>query len=479
MLFFLFAFIFSINAFAQDNLKKAIDAVKKGDYVAARDLLKDVVKNNKDYEPNYYYGLALYKTGSLDDAEKFYKISLKDDDEGIGALKGLGDLFSTQKKYSDANGYYKKALKIEPENIDVMIAQAKNFSLDGKIDDAIKVLTLATTYSKENPEVYVGLGDAYSIRGAYDLAIKYYKDALKLDKNNSHAFFGLGGVYFTQGKYDDAIIAYKSATSLDPNYAEAHLEFGKLLYYNGDFPAAAFEFQQYAKLVPGSPEGNLFYGRTLYKQQKYDEAIALFEEVLKVFPNSNGANRYLGLIYLDKKDFDKALEYFGKIEEKELTGEDYTKIGILYAKKKSFTEAYKYFNKALTMDTAKVAGVYFELGTAQFDNNEYENCIVSFDKALENGLKQFPVYLYQGISYFYMKNYETALSKLQESIKLNDQFAFTYLWVGKSNVGLLKKEDAIKAYNKCLELDPTNEEALKDLKSVQLMNFDTPAPNNK
>jgi tetratricopeptide (TPR) repeat protein len=180
---------------------------------------------------------------------------------------------------------------------------------------------------------------------------------------------------------------------------------------------------------------------------------------------------------MDNKDYDKALSYYAKIDEKSLEADDYTKIGILYSKKKSFPDAYKNFNKAISMDSVNTGNIYFELGSAQFDNNEYENCIATFDKALDRGLKQFPVYLYQGISYFYLKKYDDAIAKLQESIKLNDQFAFTYLWVGKSYVGLLKKDDAIKAYNKCLELDPTNEEALKDLKSIQTMNFEAPPPN--
>jgi tetratricopeptide (TPR) repeat protein len=140
-------FSFVINSYAQDNLEKAVNLIKKGDYVEARDILKNIVKDNNNYEPNYYYGYSLFKTGSIEEAEKFFKIALKDDDEGIGALKGLGELYSSQKKYIEANSQFRKALSVEPENISVMISQAKNFSLEGKIDDAIKVLTLATTYS--------------------------------------------------------------------------------------------------------------------------------------------------------------------------------------------------------------------------------------------------------------------------------------------------------------------------------------------
>jgi tetratricopeptide (TPR) repeat protein len=66
-----------------------------------------------------------------------------------------------------------------------------------------------------------------------------------------------------------------------------------------------------------------------------------------------------------------------------------------------------------------------------------------------------------------LKKFDEAVIALQESIKIDNTFPFTYLWLGKSYVGLQKNEEAIAAYNKCLELDPTNEEAQRDLKSLQ------------
>ena len=459
-------FSFVINSYAQDNLEKAVNLIKKGDYVEARDILKNIVKDNNNYEPNYYYGYSLFKTGSIDEAEKFFKIALKDDDEGIGALKGLGELYSSQKKYIEANSQFRKALSVEPENISVMISQAKNFSLEGKIDDAIKVLTLATTYSKENPEVYVGLGDAYNIRGAYDIAIKYYNDAIKIKKNSAQAYFGLGQILFIQAKYDEAIKAYQSATESDPNFADSYLEFGKLLYFNGDYSAAADKFKTYTKLVPGSPEGDFNYGRTFYKQKKYDEAIGMFDAVLKVFPNFAPANRYSALSYIEKKDYSKAIELFGKIPEKEMEAVDYSNIAGAYSKIKNFDDAYKNYNKSISLDSSN-ANIYYEYAISQFDHEEYDKSIITMDIAFQKGFDQFTGYLYQGISNFYLKKYDYAVAKFQESIKLNNSFPFTYLWLCKSYVGLQKNTEAIAAYTKCLELDPNNEEAQRDLKSLQ------------
>ncbi|MCX6164097.1 MAG: hypothetical protein NTU73_04430, partial [Ignavibacteriae bacterium] len=62
--------LISNYAFSQDNIEKGKNAVKRGDYLTALNLLKNVVKTEKGYDANCYYGIALLKTGSLDDAEK-------------------------------------------------------------------------------------------------------------------------------------------------------------------------------------------------------------------------------------------------------------------------------------------------------------------------------------------------------------------------------------------------------------------------
>ena len=104
--------LFALTAQAQNDLQKGRDAINRGDYVKAVDILSKVVVNDKDYDAYYLYGLALYRTGSLVKAEENLKKALSQDDEGVGAMITLGNLYSSQKKYSEANSLFKRGLKI-------------------------------------------------------------------------------------------------------------------------------------------------------------------------------------------------------------------------------------------------------------------------------------------------------------------------------------------------------------------------------
>ena len=87
----MFFMIFAAAVNAQDNLEKGMNAVKKGDYLGALNLLKGVSKDS--YDANLYYGIALFQTGSVKEAEKFLKDAVKKDEERPEAYSALGELY--------------------------------------------------------------------------------------------------------------------------------------------------------------------------------------------------------------------------------------------------------------------------------------------------------------------------------------------------------------------------------------------------
>jgi tetratricopeptide (TPR) repeat protein len=468
--------LFSNYAFSQDNVEKGKNAVKKGDYLTALNLLQNAVKTNKSYDANCYYGIALLKTGSLDDAEKYLKIALKDDDEGIDAMRSLGELYTIRKKYSDADDIFKKALKVEPESISVMLSRAANYSAEGKIDRAIEVLTLATTVSKENPSVYVGLGEAYYIRGSFKLSQSYYDKAVKLNPNLASAYFGLGKVYFKMKKYNESLVSFNTAIAKDANFAEAYLEKGKILYFGDKYAEAAESFKKYSQLKPGSQEGNSYYAKTLYAEGKYDDALNILNEVLKVDPKSITGNLYTAYIYAEKEQTDslaqieqyqKAVEYFSKVPIKEFEVEDLVKYAKVVVLLKNFTDAYPLFEKAIKLDSSDYR-IYYEYGKTYFKAENYENAIALLSKAIEFGMnKERSVYLFKGFSNFYLKKYEHSLADFQEAVRLDDKYVLSYSWMAKCYFVLGNNDEAIKTYEKILIIDPENAEAKDRLSRIK------------
>ncbi|MCX6160453.1 MAG: tetratricopeptide repeat protein [Ignavibacteriae bacterium] len=481
--------LLSSTAKAQDDLQKGIDAVKKGDYVTAVNFLSNAVKAKQNYESFYYYGEALYRTGSIQQAEENLKKALKEDDEGIEALMSLGRIYSKQKKYDEADGLFKKGLKVEPENINLMIAQADNYSEAGKIDDAIKVLTLATTISKENPKVYVGLGDAYLIRGSYKLSLDYYKKALAINSNVPTAYFGIGSVYFRQRKYNEALVGFDNALLKDPKFAQAYLEKGKILYFGGKYGDAVLAFNEFTKLMPGSQEGNSYFAKTLYKQgeiymgkgqtdqakEKFDEALTILNDVLVKDPVSITGNLFTAYIYSARGDlnesgkeenYNKAIEYFKKVEIKNYEIEDLLKLGKLYVNLKNYSESYPIYEKAALKDSLD-AEVYSEWGKAIFKNEKYEEAIPKFNRAIDLGDDDTYTELYKGLCLYALKKYDEAVPCFKNSIAIDQKLLISREFLARAYKFGGKAEDAVKAYEDVLLIDPENQEAKDAVKALK------------
>jgi tetratricopeptide (TPR) repeat protein len=475
--------LFSNYAFSQDNVEKGKNAVKKGDYLTALNLLKSVVAKDNGYDANCYYGIALMKTGSLDESQKYLKIALKDDDEGIEALNSLGELYTLQKKYSDADDLFRKALKLEPESISTMLLKAANYSAEGKIDKAIEVLTLATTVSKENPAVYVGLGDAYYIRGSYKLAKEYLDKAVKLNSKLAPAHYVLGKVYFKMKKYNESLTSFNTALAKDENFADAYLEKGKILYFNATYPEAAYCFKKYSQLKPGSQEGNSYYAKTLYAEGKYDDALKILSEVLKADPKSYTGNLYTAYIYSEREQTDslaqveqyqKSVEYFSKVPIKDFEIEDLIKYAKVNIELRNFDDAYSIFDKAIKMDSTDTR-VYYEYGKAYFKQGNFENALKYLNNALDLGLKEKYVYLFRGLTQYYLGEkdkslYEKALADFQECVRIDEKYIIAYNWMAKCYFLLGKSDESIKTYEKVLTIDPENAEAKDKLARMKVNN---------
>jgi tetratricopeptide (TPR) repeat protein len=481
---FIFAFLFTNSSilFAQGNLNDGINAVKNGDFVKAAEILKSVVAKDNSYDANYYYSHALFKTGSLADADKYAKNAISIDNERPEAYSVLGEIYSFQKKYSEAESSFETAKKylplnktkedLEPAEINTIIVvlsrEADNFIAEGKVDKAITSLSMAKTYDNNNPILLVGIGDAYRTRGSFDLAKTNYNSALSAKSNYAPAFYGLGKVAFIQKKYNDAIDYFTKAINADQNYSEAYFERGLILYLSEKFDPALDDFKKYSDLKPGSLQGKIYYAKTLYAKGQLDDAMKLLDEALTVEPNSSEANKYKAYIYVEKKDYSTALSYFGKVDEKDYNSEDYTKLAKIYVDQKDFNKAYDYYKKSLAKDSTD-ENTYFEYGKAQFNNQEYDGSLVNFNKAIALNINNVGVYVYKGIALYYKSDYENAIPQFQKCLDTNPSASISgicYLWIGNCYAAEGKRSDAITAYKKCLELDSNNQDAKDQIQKL-------------
>jgi tetratricopeptide (TPR) repeat protein len=303
---------------------QALEAVEKGDYAAAENLLQESARDS-----------------IADAAATFYE---------LGKLKKL------QLQYRPAFEYYELAAKIEPGN-GLYLNDAGDMAGElGYIDKAIgyfgKSLPLIIAdYGERHPYIAIrhnNLGAAYYMKGEYKKAIGYYEQALKVDKKfygeHHHIvavrYSNLGEAYRSMEQYDKAI-----------GYLEQALEIGKS-FYGERHPDIGIRYNNLGLAYDGKGE--------------YDKAIGYYKQALEIeksfydgqHPTIAAGYNNLGVAYYNKGEYNKTIEYCEEAldiykrfygERHPYIGTNYNNLGLAYKNKGDYDKAIYYYEKSLTM----------------------------------------------------------------------------------------------------------------------------------
>ncbi len=356
-----------------DKLKaQALEAVEKGDYATAENLLKESARDSIAETASTFYELAKVK--------------------------------KLQLKYREAFVDFELAARIAPNNSDYLHEAGRMANQLGYADRALtyyekRLPLVMTEYGERHPKIaahYNNLGEVYYSKGQYDRAIGYYEQALEIDKE----FYGerhpdiaiwynnLGLAYKNKGEYDRAIGYYAQALEIDKEfYGERH-------------PAIAIRYN------------NL--GQVYSSKGEYDRAIGYYEQALDIDKEFYGerhpsiAIRYtnLGGAYRNKGEYDRAIGYYAQALDidKEFYGErhpdiaiDYNCFGSAYNSKGQYDKAIDYYEQALDIGKEfygerhpDIAIWYNNLGLAYKNKGEYDLAIGYYEQAISITVEFLP-----------------------------------------------------------------------------------------
>lgn len=220
-----------------------------------------------------------------------------------------------------------------------------------------------------------------------------------------------------------------------------------------------------------------------------DQAISQAEAVLKSHPDHQGALFVAGKAYLAKKDDNKVIEYFQKVANLNKDNQYanfnpdlslvHYELGQIYLKRAQYDKAVDEFQAVVQADAGD-ADAFFGLGEVFQGQQKWDLAV----EAYRSALRLDPEYAacYQGLKVVYEKKglkdnqtyaeamilytqgeYAKAIDQLQTVVKALPKLGEAYLGLGMSQEKLGRKDEAVKNYQKALELDPTDRAAKQGL----------------
>jgi tetratricopeptide (TPR) repeat protein len=444
-----------------------------------------------------YQILALGHVGKRDFAQaiEYYEKASAIDPGNQELYIAIATLLEASKEIKKAIGVLER-MPVELKTAEIYIKLA---ALSGRVNDhqsAIDYYRLGYALDTTNVTATIGIGTGFDLIGIKDSAIYYYEKAIK-DTLILSVAQRLVDLYTDIDMYDAVVEAAEGVLSMDPENTHVRRSIGFAYYKLGMLDLAADEFYIALRHDSRDTYSAFYLARIYYEQEKFDQALIEVNNAIESNPDFVELWIYLGFIAIEKRDYELAEHSFA---EAAYRGGDLTQIyyllGAVAETQADDGEAYRYYKKSLAEDPGNVsvlqalAGLLSDLGREEETFQIFQKIIemdslnavalnyVGYTYAERNDSLEYALQLVnraldidkdngyyidsRGWIFYMMARYEDALHELKRASEIVED-AVIYEHLGDVYRQLNDGIKAREAYEKALELDPSNNALMEKL----------------
>ena len=367
----------------------------------------------------------------------------------------------------------------DPRNERLVLDVARRLIQSRQLEKAGILLGKSAELAETNPNLLTLLALVYQEQDRFDEAIATNRKAIKKAPKLIGPYRGLTQLYLKKGRPADALAVMMEASKVEGAPVEFYVELGEL-------------FGAYARLKQDETEAikprirealdRAYAAKTentalLQKIadgyqfiKDYPKAIEIYMALLKNDPNTPGLRERLTGLFIQSGDKQKAVELLQALVRDNPTKnpEAYVMLASLLRGEKKFAEAADQMERFLIVRD-NVQEAYYELVELHNLENKPEEALAVLDKAKKKFGQSFINHFYRAITYNRLKQYDKALEQLNAAEvlasatapeRLTHQF---YFQLGSTYERNKDYPQAVKYFEKCLELEPDFAEALNYL----------------
>ncbi|XP_041452725.1 protein O-mannosyl-transferase TMTC2-like [Lytechinus variegatus] len=165
----------------------------------------------------------------------------------------LGETQHKLGNLQEAERYFKASLRSKPDHVPAHLTYANLLGKTNRAVEAERLLERAVTLEPENANVFRHFGQFWHDQGDYKKASQFYHNALTLQPNDFEITFNLANSLRQAKDNEEAEVYYREAVNLKPNVANGHVNLGAMLHLNGKLEEAQASYLKALSLKPDDP----------------------------------------------------------------------------------------------------------------------------------------------------------------------------------------------------------------------------------
>lgn len=405
---------------------------RRGEMVRAIDDLK---AHAKEWPQAYITaGDFYFRVGDADEAIRQYKQGMAADTKRKAAYqKRMIEVLMRQGKKTAAAEINDAILKDDPKDPDARSLQAAFMLEQGNIQQAVTQLQSVITADPKNFIARLNLGRAHAARNELELARQQLNEAIQIRPDYVPAHIALAQLQIRRGEFEPAIKSAANILALDKGNVQAQLIHAAALMGLRRFEESRQILQRMLASEANAPDVLVQMALTYLAEGKVKDAEATFRKVYQLNPSDLRGMLGVSETYMAENKADLALQLLQSELQKNPKRADVR----------------------MALGNLAVRAGRFDLGIGEF-----QNVLAGLDKGSK---ASGDVYLRIGETYRRKGDFARAIENLQKAREVvpdNSMVVSTLALVLDAGN---RREEAKKAYEQALKLDPRNGVALNNL----------------
>jgi tetratricopeptide (TPR) repeat protein len=242
---------------------------------------------------NRELGIAYYRTGKLEDAEKSFAAAMAEDTKDAESEQMRGLTLYRLNRRAEAVPYLEHARDwTYAANVDVNYVLGRCYIDAKRLNDARAAFAAQYGFDPESGPAYLLLAQMLLGEELPQLAEENAKGALRLSPNLSLAHFILGKIYLARGDTSHALQEFEEEQKVNPTYAPLYQFLGDLYTKAGRFQQAQHALTEALSLDQTSTGPFILMGK-LFMDDSDPQTAASYLEHAEQMDASNFITHYL------------------------------------------------------------------------------------------------------------------------------------------------------------------------------------------
>ena len=338
-------------------------------------------------------GIASLEMHDLDQSEKYFHQTLECGDDDPETLLLIARIHSYR---GDLNGeifWLKKAIEQAPDNIKAAFSLAISYMTLGENERAEELLNGILASHPDHIPSRMALADIYLLAQDLDKAEEQLREAVSIQNNNPRLLHDLGYILKRRKNYSEALSLLFKAMEFNPNKFEQYSEIGDTYVLQGEPENALLYLRKASQLDPFNSLVCYNLGRAYLDLNRYEQSEAASRAALQHDPEMANARTNVGL--------NATLN-----------------LGWAYLNQGKLEEAEQCFRKNLIL----TASSYENLGRSLLRQRKYEEALKNSLRAVELVPNNAKYWDFVGNAYLELKQLDEAQKALEKAIEIDPSY---------------------------------------------------------